>query len=187
MHDHWRLWIKAAQRNGDRRSLWHKVTSAKWKPDGWATEAAALAARLQFKHWVDYEMNSQQRLAQAGSAAARSSASLGALQRPPDPTRVSSRKQPRNAHAIASLHVIDGKVQLGLASLGARPALTAVHTVMVSQTRLQMLSDSSKSTRVIVVQRRLTKSSVMSRLACYCVYSFRQMLEACRNTVQNGI
>ena len=127
-------------------------------------------------------MNSQQRLAQAGSAAARSPASLGALQRPPDPTRVSSRKQPRNAHAIASLNVIDGKVQLGLAVAERMPdnspgpeELIQYHSrsagAMASQTRLRMSSDSSKSTRPIVVQRRWTKSSVMSRLAChvYCI------------------
>ena len=170
------LAIDYARRKGEKSSMWKRVYSAdEWKPGGWATEAAALAARSQFKHWVDHGMHLQQRLAQADSAAARSPASLGALQRPPDPTRVSGRKQPRNAHAIASLHVIDGKVQLGLAVAERMPdsspgpdELIQYHSrsagAMASQTHSQMWSDSSKSIRAIGVQRSLTRSSAMLRI-----------------------
>ena len=152
-----------------------------------------MAARAAFKHWVDYERNSLQRQAQSKSVASRSSAALNVLLQTPEPTRVSRRNRLHDARVAVSLIAVGGKVRLhAVASLGARPALTAVHTVMASETRLRMSSDSSKSTRAIVVQRRLTTSSVMSRLAChvYCIVyrnSFRRMLEACRNTVQNGI
>ena len=78
--------------------------STSWKPGGWATEAAALAARPAFKHWVDYDMNSQQRSAQAESAATRSPASLAALHRPLEPTRVSADVNDRvQAHLHANI------------------------------------------------------------------------------------
>ena len=169
----WKLRIYVAKRKGDKSKLWNRVYSYDWKPDGWATEAAAMAARAAFKHWVDYERNSLQRQAQSKSVASRSSAALNVLLQTPEPTRVSRRNRPHDARDLAvSLIAVGGKVRLhAVASLGARPALTAVHTVMASETRLRMSSDSSKSTRAIVVQRRLTTSSVMSRLAChvYCI------------------
>ena len=89
----WRLRISAAKQKGDRFQLWHRVYSTEWKRDGWATEAAALAARAQFKHWVDFERNVKKRTAQSKAAASRSSASLDALLQSPEPTRVSARKQ----------------------------------------------------------------------------------------------
>jgi hypothetical protein len=84
-----RLTICVAKKRGDKAKLWTKVYmySTDWKPGGWATEAAALAARAQFKHWVDYERNVPKRTAQAEAAASRSTAALDALLRPPAPTR----------------------------------------------------------------------------------------------------
>ena len=88
------LGIQVAKQKGDKAAKWKRVYSTEWKPGGWATEAAALAARARFKHWVDYEMNAQQRTAQSEAAASRSPAVLGAL-RPPEPTRASSRNRSR--------------------------------------------------------------------------------------------
>ena len=69
LHGRWWLYILMAKRRGDKFKLWERVGSTEWKPGGRATEAAALAARAQFKQWVDYERNVQQRAAQARSAA----------------------------------------------------------------------------------------------------------------------
>ena len=82
------LSIDVAKQRGDNQSkAWKRVSAADgWKLGGWATEAAALAARHQFKHWVDYEMNSQQRGAQTDAARARSPASLAAALSPPAAT-----------------------------------------------------------------------------------------------------
>ena len=104
-----------ATRSGDKRHLWKEVSSAAWKPGGWATQAAALAARIQFKHWVDFERNAKKRAAQSESVASRASAALDALLQTPEPTRVSGRKRPRHARVGVGLKVIGGKVQLGLA------------------------------------------------------------------------
>jgi hypothetical protein len=103
-----------AKRRGDKFKLWERVGSTEWKPGGWATEAAALAARAQFKQWVDYERNVQQRAAQARSAASRSSSALEALLRPPEPTRATARKRPRGTRIAVSLNAVSGNVQLGL-------------------------------------------------------------------------
>ena len=109
------LFILVATRSGDKRHLWKEVSSAAWKPGGWATQAAALAARIQFKHWVDFERNAKKRAAQSESVASRASAALDALLQTPEPTRVSGRKRPRHARVGVGLKVIGGKVQLGLA------------------------------------------------------------------------
>eukprot|EP00966_Prymnesium_polylepis_P031111 723885-Prymnesium_polylepis.1 len=53
----YRLQIEVAKERGAKRVRWKKVSSTEFKPGGWATEAAALAARPAFKRWVDYEMN----------------------------------------------------------------------------------------------------------------------------------
>jgi hypothetical protein len=173
------LAIDYARRKGEKSSMWKRVYSAdEWKPGGWATEAAALAARSQFKHWVDHDMHLQQRLAQADSAAARSPASLSAQQRPPDPTRVSSRKQPRNAHAIASLHVIDGKVHdFPLARCRKFARKTRAYRRGYRDGKPNSLADIErlikvyKSHRSAEVFDKTDESSVMSRLAChvYCI------------------
>jgi hypothetical protein len=113
--DRWRLRIYVAKRKGDKSKLWNRVYSCDWKPDGWATEAAAMAARAAFKHWVDYERNLQQRQAQSASVASRSSAALNVLLQTPEPTRVSGRKRPRDARVAVSLIAVGGKVQLGMA------------------------------------------------------------------------
>ena len=110
--DRWRLVISSAKRKGDRNGLWERVHSTSWKPGGWATEAAALAARAQFKHWVDFERNAKKRAAQSESVASRASAALDALLQTPEPTRVSGRKRPRHARVGVGLKVIGGKVQL---------------------------------------------------------------------------
>ena len=73
------LEMMVAKQKGDPRAKWMKVSSAAWKEGGWATEAAALAARTQFKQWVDTGMNAKKRAAQAESAAARSPAGLASL------------------------------------------------------------------------------------------------------------
>ena len=109
------LTIDYAKQKGDKCKLWARVSSAdRWRRGGWATEAAALAARPHFKHWVDNEMNSQQRAAQSSSAVARSPASLAAALSPPLPTRVSGRKRPRAVHVAVGLNADGGRVQLSL-------------------------------------------------------------------------
>ena len=113
--DRWRLVISSAKRKGDRNGLWERVHSTSWKPGGWATEAAALAARAQFKHWVDFERNAKKRAAQSESVASRSSAAMDALLQSPEPTRVSARKRPRDARVAVGLKAVGGRVQLGLA------------------------------------------------------------------------
>ena len=118
---HYLLHISVAKQKGDKSKCWSRVFSTEWKADGWATEAAALAARAAFKHWVDYERNSQQRSAQSESSALRSSARFELLQRPPEPTRTSGRKRPREARAVASLSVHGSKVQLRLAVAESMP------------------------------------------------------------------
>jgi hypothetical protein len=112
----WHLRIRVAKQRGDSSKLWKEVQSTDWKPGGWATEAAALAARPQFKDWVDYEMNQPKRTAQAGSTAARSPATIDMLVRPPHPTRSSDRKRSRlcSFGVKANLNLVGGKVQLNL-------------------------------------------------------------------------
>ena len=74
LHGVHHLRIGVAKQKGDARKLWKEVRSTGCKPGGWVTEAAALAARSQFKHWVDYEMNAPKRAAQSEASASRSPA-----------------------------------------------------------------------------------------------------------------
>ena len=110
-HGQYILEIMVAKRKGDPRAKWKRVSSAAWKEGGWATEAAALAARTQFKQWVDTGMNAQQRAAQAESAAARSPAGLASLLRPPAPTRASGRRRaPDNCQIEVAFKVCGGNL-----------------------------------------------------------------------------
>jgi hypothetical protein len=107
--------IDVAKQRGDKSPAWDRVySSTTFHPGGWATEAAALAARAAFKHWVDNEMNSQQRGAQLGAARARSPATLGMVLSPPAPTRVSGRKRPLVMDVHVGLNVDGGRVKLAL-------------------------------------------------------------------------
>jgi hypothetical protein len=108
------LHIDYATRPRDKSSAWKRVSSDQFKPGGWVTEAAALAAASKFKHWVDHEMNSQQRLAQKSSATARASAALATALSPPPPMRVSGRKRPRAVHVDVGLNADGGRVTLAL-------------------------------------------------------------------------
>ena len=105
------LEIMIAKRKGEPRAKWKEVSSAAWKEGGWATEAAALAARTQFKQWVDTGMNAKKRAAQAESAAARSPAGLASLLRPPAPTRASGRRRaPDNCQIEVAFKVCGGNL-----------------------------------------------------------------------------
>lgn len=107
--------IDFAKQRGDKSHAWgHVYSSTTFHPGGWATEAAALAARPAFKHWVDYEMNQGQRAGQAVSAGRRSPAALGMALSPPAPTRVSSRKRPAVTDVHVGLNMDGGRVKLAL-------------------------------------------------------------------------
>ena len=88
----WRLVIRVAKQKGDRPGKWKLVYSTDFKEGGWATKAAAFAARSSFKQWVDTGMHPQCRLAQKSSVVPRNQAFLNSLLRTPDPARVSKRK-----------------------------------------------------------------------------------------------
>ena len=107
-----RLAIQVAKQKGDRVRTSKVVYSTDFRAGGWATEAAALAARPGFKKWVDSGMNKQQRLAQKESVIPRAAAGLAALLKPPDPTRASTRNQVRPVHLRIDLKVVGGKVKL---------------------------------------------------------------------------
>ena len=90
------LHVDYAKQKGGKRQNWKRVYSSdQFKPGGWTTEAAALAARSEFKHWVDYEMNQVQRAGQVASSGRRSPATLATALSPLPPTRVSGRKRSR--------------------------------------------------------------------------------------------
>ena len=116
LHGVYHLRIRVAKQRADRSKFWKEFKSTDWKPGCWVTEAAALAARPQFKHWVDYDMNAAQRAGQSEASSSRSPAAINALLRPPAPTRASERLRSRvfSVHVSTGLKAGGGKVQLTL-------------------------------------------------------------------------
>ena len=89
LHNKWHLMIKYAPYRGARGQKLDTARSTHQGYDkgGWATRAAAIAAKPHFKEWVNSGRNSQQRAAGATSAVARAKAVEAARQRPLVPTR----------------------------------------------------------------------------------------------------
>jgi hypothetical protein len=101
------------------------VTSADWKPGGWATELAALAARQQFKDWIDFDMHAAKRAAQSASVLPRTASLVASLARPEEPTRASGRSRPNVIRVAVHLNSVGGKVRLQL-QLGQQLAGSSV-------------------------------------------------------------
>ena len=89
MHNKWHLMIKYAAYRGARGKKLDTARSTHQGYDkgGWATRAAAIAAKPHFKEWVNSGSSSQQRAAGAASVVARAEAVAAARQRPLVPTR----------------------------------------------------------------------------------------------------